>query len=96
MELDGIKERMTMGIKARLRAGKANAGRDRFVISAVVGTVSRRIEWSRNVIQQILGAAKEYAYGLKTQSRGGETFTIPVPALETGLSNRKSALLRLW
>lgn len=29
MELDGIRERMTMGIKARLRAGKANAGRDR-------------------------------------------------------------------
>ena len=42
------------------------------------GTVARQIEWSRNVIQHILGAAKEYAYGLKTQSRGGETFTILV------------------
>jgi DNA invertase Pin-like site-specific DNA recombinase len=120
MELEGIKERMTMGIKARLRAGKANAGRDRYgyrrngevievveeearwvqqiftwyiqriplleirrrLIEANVpqkgGTVPRRILWSRNVIQQILGAAKEYAFGLKTQSRGGETFTIPV------------------
>lgn len=108
------------GIKARLRAGKANAGRDRFgyrrngevievvdeeaywvrqifawniertplleirrrLIEANVpqkgGTVPRRIQWSKNVIQQILGAAKEYAFGLKTQSRGGETFTMPV------------------
>ena len=120
MELDGIKERMTMGVKARLRAGKANAGRDRFgyqrngdvievvesearwvrqiftwynehvpvleirkrLINAAVpqkgGTAFRKTEWSKNVIQFILGAAKEYAFGIKTQSRGGETFTIPV------------------
>ena len=123
MELEGIKERMTMGIKARLRAGKANAGRDRYgyrrngevievveeearwvqqifawyieriplleirrrLIEANVpqkgGTVPRRILWSKNVIQQILGAAKEYTFGLKTQSRGGETFTIAVPPI---------------
>jgi DNA invertase Pin-like site-specific DNA recombinase len=120
MELDGIKERMTMGVKARLRSGKANAGIDRFgyrrngeiievveeeanwvrqifawyiervplleirsrLIEANVqqkgGTVPARIVWSRNVIQHILRAAKEYAYGIKTQSRGGETFSIPV------------------
>jgi len=120
MELDGIKERMTMGVKARLRAGKANAGRDRYgyrrngevievvedeakwvqqifawynervpileirrrLIQAGVpqkgGNAYRKTEWSRNVIQFILGAGKEYAFGLKTQSRGGETFTIPV------------------
>ncbi|MBC7879582.1 MAG: recombinase family protein [Anaerolineales bacterium] len=30
MELDGMKERMTMGVKARLRAGKANTGQDRY------------------------------------------------------------------
>lgn len=120
MELDGIKERMTMGIKARLRAGKANAGRDRYgyqrngevieiveneakwvqqifawyndrvpileirrrLIQAGVpqkgGNAYRKTEWSRNVIQFILGAAKEYAFGIKTQSRGGETFDIPV------------------
>ena len=120
MELEGIRERMTMGVKARLRAGKANAGVDRYgyqrngevieileeearwvrkifewyiehiplleirrrLIAANApqkgGTVPRRIQWSRNVIQQILGAAKEYATGLKTQSRGGESFEITV------------------
>ncbi|MBM4425825.1 MAG: hypothetical protein FJ031_01160 [Chloroflexi bacterium] len=120
MELDGIKERMTMGVKARLRAGKANAGRDRYgyqrngeVIEVVEdeakwvqqifawytervpileirrrliqagapqkgGNAYRKTEWSKNVIQFILGAAKEYAFGIKTQSRGGETFDIPV------------------
>jgi DNA invertase Pin-like site-specific DNA recombinase len=30
VELDNIKERMTMGVKARLRAGKANSGQDRY------------------------------------------------------------------
>jgi site-specific DNA recombinase len=30
MELDALKERMTMGVKARLRAGKANTGQDRY------------------------------------------------------------------
>lgn len=29
MELDGMKERMEMGDKARLKAGKANTGQDR-------------------------------------------------------------------
>lgn len=31
MELDGMKERMEMGVKARLKAGKANTGQDRYV-----------------------------------------------------------------
>jgi len=30
MELDGMKERMGMGVKARLKAGKANTGQDRY------------------------------------------------------------------
>ena len=30
MELDALKERLTMGVKARLRAGKANTGQDRY------------------------------------------------------------------
>ena len=30
MELEGMKERMEMGVKARLRAGKANTGQDRY------------------------------------------------------------------
>lgn len=131
MELDGIKERMTMGVKARLRAGKANAGRDRFgyrrngevievvedeakwvqqifawyneripileirkrLIQAGVpqkgGNAFRKTEWSRNVIQFILGAAKEYAFGIKTQSRGGETFSIPIePILDMATYER--------
>ena len=31
MELDSMKERMETGVKARLRAGKANTGQDRYV-----------------------------------------------------------------
>jgi len=30
MKLDGMKERMGMGVKARLKAGKANTGQDRY------------------------------------------------------------------
>ena len=30
MELDGMKERMGMGVKAQLKAGKANSGQDRY------------------------------------------------------------------
>ena len=102
-----------------MRAGKANAGRDRYgykrngdVIEIVEeeakwvrqifawyiertplmeirerlieadapqkdGIIDRRIHWARTSIQGILEGAKEYAFGLKTQSRGGETFTIP-------------------
>jgi len=30
MELDGMKERMGMGVKERLKAGKANTGQDRY------------------------------------------------------------------
>jgi len=30
IELENIKERMTMGVKARLKAGKANSGQDRY------------------------------------------------------------------
>jgi hypothetical protein len=30
MELDGMKERMEIGVKARLKAGKANTRQDRY------------------------------------------------------------------
>jgi hypothetical protein len=30
MELDGMKERMEMGVIARLKAGKVNTGQDRY------------------------------------------------------------------
>ncbi len=41
-------------------------------------SIPRRIQWARNSIQAVLIAAKEYAYGIKIQSRKGEKFEIPV------------------
>jgi len=120
MELDGMKERMTMGVKARLKAGKANTGQDRYgyrragdrivvveeearwvrkifewylegvpimnirerLISANAPqkgcSIPRRIQWARSSIQAVLIGAKEYAYGIKIQSRKGEKFEIPI------------------
>ncbi|MBT7075112.1 MAG: recombinase family protein [Anaerolineae bacterium] len=120
MELESMQERMTMGVIARLKAGKANSGQDRYgyvrigekilileeeakwvrqifawytqkislmqirkrLIDANApqkgSSIPRRIRWPRSSIQAILGSAKEYAYGLKTYSRAGQTFHIPV------------------
>jgi site-specific DNA recombinase len=120
MELDGMKERLTMGVKARLKAGKANTGQDRYgyqriddrivvveeeakwvrkifewyldgfhimeirerLIAANApqkgSSIPRRIQWARSSIQAILKSAKEYAYGIKIQSRKGEKFEIPI------------------
>jgi site-specific DNA recombinase len=120
MELDGMKERMNMGVKARLKAGKANTGQDRYgyvrvgekinvveeeafwvrkifewytqgvpllqirerLIAANApqkgSSIPRRIQWARSSIQAVLQSAREYAYGVKEQSRAGETFQIPV------------------
>jgi site-specific DNA recombinase len=120
MELDALKERMTMGVKARLRAGKANTGQDRYGYQRVGeniivveeeakwvrkifewyinrvpmleirqrlidanapqkgSSIPRRVPWAVSTIQGILKAAKEYAYGIKIQTRAGEAFTISV------------------
>lgn len=120
MELDGMKERMTMGVKARLKAGKANTGQDRYGYQRVGdqiviveeearwvrgifewylngcrlmeirdrliaynapqkgSSIPRRIQWARSSIQSILISAKEYAYGIKIQTRKGKRFEIPV------------------
>ncbi len=120
MELDGMKERMTMGVKARLKSGKANTGQDRYgyqrvgekieivedeakwvrkvfewyvngvpilqirerLIAANApqkgSSIQRRIVWAKTSIQAILGAAKEYALGIKIQTRKGEVFQIPL------------------
>lgn len=120
MELEGMKERMTMGVKARLKAGKANTGQDRYGYARVGekiyvveeearwvhkvfewytggvhllqirerliaahapqkgSSIPRHIQWSRSSIQAILKSAREYAYGIKTYSRAGQIFHIPV------------------
>jgi site-specific DNA recombinase len=125
MELEGMRERMTMGVKARLRSGKANTGQDRYgykrngesigiveeearwvrqifdwylqgvyrleirrrLIEAGApqkgGTKPIKIIWSRGIIDGILKGAKDYAFGMKTQSRDGEKFEIPIPPILT-------------
>ena len=109
-----------MGVKARLKAGKANTGQDRYGYQRVgdqiviveeearwvkrifewyldgcwlmgirgrliaynapqkCSSIPRSIQWARTSIQAILIAAKEYAYGIKIQSRKGERFEIPI------------------
>jgi site-specific DNA recombinase len=52
MELEGMKERMTMGVKARLRAGKANTGQDRFGYRRVgekIEVVEEEAYWVRQI-----------------------------------------------
>lgn len=128
MELEAIKERMTMGVKARLRAGKANTGQDRYGYQRIGEKIviveeeakwvrqifdwynkrvplkeirrrliesgapqkgssrPRKIEWAISSIQGILKGAYNYAYGVKTYTRAGETFEIsiePIITMET-------------
>jgi len=52
MELDGMKERMTMGVIARLKAGKANTGQDRYGyirIGENLHVVEEEAKWIRNI-----------------------------------------------
>jgi DNA invertase Pin-like site-specific DNA recombinase len=52
MELDSLNERMTMGVKARLRAGKANTGQDRYGYQRVgekIIIVEEEAKWVRNI-----------------------------------------------
>lgn len=54
MELDGMKERMTMGVKARLRNGKANTGQDRYGYQRqgeVIEVVEEEAKWIRQVFE---------------------------------------------
>ncbi len=128
VELENIKERMTMGVKARLKAGKANSGQDRYGYHRVgekveivpeeakwvrqifawyiegiplremrkrliaenapqkEATTARRIPWAISSIQGILQGAGDYANGVKTQRREGESFqlqTNPILDMET-------------
>ncbi len=52
MELDGMKERMTMGVIARLKAGKANTGQDRYGYFRQGGTI-HLVEEETKWVQQI-------------------------------------------
>jgi site-specific DNA recombinase len=52
MELDGMKERMGMGVKARLKVGKANTGQDRYGYSRVgekIHIVEEEADWVRKI-----------------------------------------------
>lgn len=136
MELDSLKERMTMGVQARLRAGKANTGQDRYgykregerivvveeeaqwvrqifswylegvavmeirrrLIEAGApqkgGSVARKIQWGRHVIQAILQSGEEYALGVKRMSRAGEVYELPVEPIITLETWEKTKALR--
>jgi site-specific DNA recombinase len=128
VELDNIKERMTMGVKARLKAGKANSGQDRYGYKRVGEKIEvfpeeaewvrqiftwyiervplkiirkrlltanapqktaiprRKVPWSIHSIEGILAGGREYATGIKIQSRGGDHFEIrtePIIGMET-------------
>ncbi|MBI5954866.1 MAG: recombinase family protein [Chloroflexi bacterium] len=52
VELENIKERMTMGVKARLKSGKANSGQDRYGYRRVrerIEIVPEEAEWVRQI-----------------------------------------------
>ena len=54
MELDGMKERMGMGVKARLKAGKANTGQDRYGylrIDDTIHLVEEEAQWVRKIFE---------------------------------------------
>jgi DNA invertase Pin-like site-specific DNA recombinase len=54
MELDGMKERVGMGVKARLKAGKANTGQDRYGylrISDKIHVVEEEAVWVRKIFE---------------------------------------------
>lgn len=57
MELEGMKERMTMGVIARLKAGKANTGQDRYGyirISESIHIQKEEAKWVRNIFKWYL------------------------------------------
>lgn len=57
MELDGMKERMSMGVKARLKSGKANTGQDRYGYQRygeVIEVVEEEAKWVRKIFEWYL------------------------------------------
>lgn len=54
MELDGIRQRMSMGVKARLRAGKANTGQDRYGYKRngdIIEVVEEEAKWVKQIFE---------------------------------------------
>ena len=54
MELDGMKERLGMGVKTRLKAGKANTGQDRYGYIRVgenIHIVEEEADWIRRIFE---------------------------------------------
>lgn len=51
MELDSMKERMEMGVKARLKAGKANTGQGRYGYIRMGENIHlvEEVKWVRNI-----------------------------------------------
>ena len=50
----------------------------------------RHIQWARSSIQGILESTREYTYGYKEQSRGGETYQIPAePIIDISTSENR-------
>ena len=57
MELDGMKERMMMVVKARLKSGKANTGQDRYGYQCIddrIVVVEEEARWIRKVFEWYL------------------------------------------
>ena len=57
MELDGMRERMSMGVKARLRAGRANTGQDRYGYRRngdVIEIIEDEAKWVRKIFEWYL------------------------------------------
>ncbi|MHC1740156.1 MAG: recombinase family protein [Anaerolineaceae bacterium] len=57
MELDGMRERMSMGVKARLKAGKANTGQDRYGYQRkgeVIDIVEEEAIWVKQIFEWYL------------------------------------------
>ncbi len=81
MELDGMKERMGMGVKARLKAGKANTGQDRYgyirigekihVVEEEAGWVRKIFEWYNQGIS--LSQIRERLIADKAPQKGSST-----------------------
>src|SRR5687768_12060503 len=68
MELDGMKERMTMGVKARLRSGKANTGQDRYGYRRNGGSIDV-VEEEAKWVQQIFAWYNDYVPVMEIRQR---------------------------